>query len=154
MLSVGRSRIWLAATVSILVVVLLIAGAYIAHHAVVNTRAIPPVSAPPAPPLTVVAVTSPGPSYELLAEDAVVEHGQELFPGVGDLPEKLIHLFKPPVVCLFEIGQEQSGLGIKMIIERGPGNFSLLDDLVDPGNMITLVVEQPRSRIQDPVLYC
>jgi hypothetical protein len=91
--SAGRSRTWLTASGSILVVVLLIAGAYIAHHDVVNTRAIAPVPPPPAPPLTVVAVTSPGPSYELLAEDAVAGHmvalasaSQPICPPIGLCP--------------------------------------------------------------------
>ncbi len=93
MSTVGRSRLRLWAIGSSLAVMLLVGGAYIAHHAVVNTRTVPPVPAQPAPPLEVVAVTAPGPSYELLAEDAPAGHvvalasaSQPICPPIGLCP--------------------------------------------------------------------
>lgn len=91
--SVGRSRLRLWAIGSTLLVMLLVGGAYVAHRAVVNTRAVPPVSAQPVPPLAVVAATAPGPSYELLAEDAPAGHvvalasaSQPICPPIGLCP--------------------------------------------------------------------
>jgi hypothetical protein len=94
--STGRSRLWLWgiwAIGSALTVMLLVGGAYAAHHAVVNTRTLPPVPAGTVPPLEVVAATAPGPSYELLAEDAPAGHvaalasaSQPICPPIGLCP--------------------------------------------------------------------
>ncbi|PWT79206.1 MAG: hypothetical protein C5B60_00045 [Chloroflexi bacterium] len=93
MSTVGRSRAWLWALGSVLAVVLLVGSAYVAHRAVVNNRAPQPVQAPAARPLDVVGVTAPGPSYELLAEDAVAGRvvalastSQPVCPPIGLCP--------------------------------------------------------------------
>lgn len=38
-----------------------------------------------------------------------------------------------------------------MVVKRSPGDIGLVDDLVDTGDVITLVVEQPRRRVQYPI---
>ena len=93
MSAVGRSRTWVFALGSVLVVALLVGSAYIAHHSVVNTRGTPPVAAPAAAPLDVIAATKPGPSYELIADDESAGHivalsstGQPICPPIGFCP--------------------------------------------------------------------
>jgi hypothetical protein len=107
--SVGRSRTWLWALGSVLAIVLLVGSAYVAHHAVVNNRIPQPVQAPAAPPLDVVSVTTPGPSYELLADDtvagrvvALASATQPICPPIGLCPP-------PALFTNFVVFDEASG---------------------------------------------
>src|SRR5579883_3230572 len=90
---IGRQRTWFWALGSMLVVVLVVGSAYVAHHAVVNARSATPVVSLAHPPLQVISVTAPGPSYELLAQDAAAGHvvalaspSQPICPPFGHCP--------------------------------------------------------------------
>jgi len=77
----------------------------------------------------------------LLAEGTKIENGQQLFAGAVKGGQEFIQLFEPVVMCFFKIGQEEVCLGFEMVIQRAAGNGSLIDDLVDTGEVIALVIE-------------
>lgn len=76
-----------------------------------------------------------------LPPDPEIEQGQQPFPCAGNRPHINLQLPEPKLMGPVQIGQQQIRLRWKMMVKGRPGNIRLIDDLVDPRLVVSLVIK-------------